>query len=50
MWLGFIPTHNGSKKKTVDIAQLWQHYRGNYTTPTIDQKKKKKDIVEHTLG
>ena len=21
--------------KTVEIAQLWQHNRGNYTTPTI---------------
>ena len=29
-------------KKTVEIAQLWQHNRGNYTTPTIFQKKKKK--------
>ena len=27
------------KKKTVEIAQLWQHNRGNYTTPTIYQKK-----------
>ena len=37
---------------TVEIAQLWQHNRGNYTTPTIYQKneKKKKMIVEHTLG
>ena len=25
---------------TVEIAQLWQHNRGNYTTPTIYQKKK----------
>ena len=29
-----------SKKKTVEIAQLWQHNRGNYTTPTIYQKRK----------
>ena len=28
-------------KKTVEIAQLWQHNRGNYTTPTIYQKKRK---------
>ena len=27
-------------KNTVEIAQLWQHNRGNYTTPTIYQKKK----------
>ena len=27
-------------KKIVDIAQLWQHNRGNYTTPTIYQIKK----------
>ena len=26
-------------KNTVEIAQLWQHNRGNYTTPTIYQKK-----------
>ena len=25
----------GGKKRTVEIAQLWQHNRGNYTTPTI---------------
>ena len=28
-------------KKTVEIAQLWQHNRGNYTTPTIFQKKER---------
>ena len=27
------------KKNTVEIAQLWQHNRGNYTTPTIFQKR-----------
>ena len=30
-----------TRKNTVEIAQLWQHNRGNYTTPTIYQKKKK---------
>ena len=28
------------KKKTVEIAQLWQHNQGNCTTLTIFQKKK----------
>ena len=27
------------KMCTVEIAQLWQHNRGNYTTPTIFSKK-----------
>ena len=27
------------KKKTVEIAQLWQHYRGNYTSPTLSNKR-----------
>ena len=31
-----------TSKKTVEIAQLWQHNRGNYTTPTIYQKKEGK--------
>ena len=30
-------------KKTVEICKkLWQHNRGNYTTPTIFQKRKEK--------
>ena len=33
------------KKLTVEIAQLWQHNRGNYTTPTIYQKKKRGTTV-----
>ena len=28
------------QKRTVEIAQLWQHNRGNYTNPTIYQKSK----------
>ena len=31
----------------MEIAQLWQHNRGNYTTPTIYQKI---SIVERILG
>ena len=31
-------------KMTVEIAQLWQHNRGNFTTPTIYQKKKKENL------
>ena len=30
--------NTGQKKKTVEIAKLWQHNQGNYTTPTIYQK------------
>ena len=36
-----------SEKMTVQIAQLWQHNRGNCTTPTNLSKKKKKTMCMH---
>ena len=38
----FTTKKGGGKKNTVEIAQLWQHNRGNYTTPTNLSKKNKK--------
>ena len=39
-------------QNTVEIAQLWQHNRGNYTTPTIYQTKnipQYSDVYEWSL-
>ena len=38
-----------TKKKKVEIAQLWQHYRGNYTTPTIYQNKNNLCVAKQFL-
>ena len=38
----FLKRVQKSKKESGDCTKLWQHNRGNYTNPTIYQKKKNK--------